>query len=448
MPDIDNKTKGIHAERGIHELYGEDAERADAVIFGRKTPISRRGFLRGAGLAGMVTAVGAAIPFADNMPAGLIPAAIADAAEEFSLSAYGKEGLSILNDRPINAETPPHLLDDAITPSSRMFVRNNGIPPVREKIDVAKWTLEIGGESCANPQTFSIADLKRMFPNRTLALQIECGGNGRAEYDPPAKGNQWTTGAVSCAEWTGIRLRDVLEKCGIKSDAVYTAYYAADTHLSGDPNKLPISRGVPMTKALEDESLIVWEVNGEDINFLNGYPLRVITAGWPGSTSGKWIRRIDIRNQVHDGPKMTGSAYRVPRHSVSPGTKVPNEDMVIIESMPVKSLVTRPQNGAEHSLGSALKVGGHAWAGDRAVQAIHISKDFGATWQKAELSPPANRLAWQNWKAEVQLSEPGYYEIWARATDDSGRAQPMVVPGWNPKGYLNNRCHRVGVYAA
>lgn len=435
------KAKGT--ERGLHELYAEDPERADALVFGRAPGrLTRRGFLRGAGLAGMAAAVGAPIPYSSSMPAGLIPAALADSHEAFNLAAVGKEGLTLLNDRPVNAETPPHLLNDSVTPSPRMFVRNNGLPPAR--VDTAAWALEIGGEACANPQSFSIADLKRQFKPHTLHLQIECGGNGRAEYDPPASGNQWTTGAVSCAEWTGVRLRDVLEHCGIKPGAKYTGYHAADTHLSGDPSKAPISRGVPMPKALEDESLIVWAVNGEDMHPLNGHPLRVVTAGWPGSTSGKWLRRIDIRDREHDGPKMTGSSYRVPRHPVAPGTKVPKEDMVIIESMPVKSLITSPMTGTTHSR-SGLAVNGHAWAGDLGVSRVDVSIDFGATWQDARLDAPRNRLGWQDWQATVNFPEPGYYEVWARATDDNGRAQPVVVPGWNPKGYLNNRCHRVAV---
>lgn len=442
-----NNPAAARSERGLHELYAEDPERADALVFGRKAgPLTRRGFLRGAGLAGMTAALGAPIPFSANMPAGLIPAALADSHEAFSLAAAGKEGLTLLNDRPVNAETPPHLLNDKVTPSSRMFIRNNGLPP--KDVDAGSWMLEIGGEACANPQSFSIADLKRQFGTHTYHLQIECGGNGRAEYDPPASGNQWTTGAVSCAEWTGVRLKDVLEHCGIKPGAQYTGYQGADTHLSGDPGKLPISRGVPMPKALEDESLIAWAVNGEDIHPLNGHPLRVVTAGWPGSTSGKWLRRIDIRDRVHDGPKMTGSSYRVPRHPVAPGTKVPKEDMVIIESMPVKSLVTNPATGSRHSLGSDLSVNGHAWAGDLAVSRVDVSIDFGATWQQARLDRPGNRLAWQQWNASVRFPQRGYYEVWSRATDENGRSQPVVVPGWNPKGYLNNRCHRIAVDVA
>ena len=121
--------------------------------------------------------------------------------------------------------------------------------------------------------------------------------------------------------------------------------------------------------------------------------------------------------------------------------------MRIIESMPVKSLVTFPQSGIRHDLRQRLTVRGHAWAGDNQISGVFISIDFGATWLPTALNPAANRLAWQNWETWVQFPEPGYYEIWARAIDDRGKSQPMVVPGWNPRGYLNNASHRVAVQA-
>ena len=433
-------------KRGIHELYEADPIEADELVWGRKTnPVTRRGFLTKGGLVAMSTAVGASIPFAHLMPGGLIPAALAQTDEPFTIP--GKEGLIVLNDRPINAETPAHLLDDKVTPGKYLFVRNNGRPPAMANIDAQTWRLEIGGESAGQEMSFSIGQLKGLFKNYTYQLQIECGGNGRSEFVPPASGNQWSTGAVGCPEWTGVRLKDVLEHVGINNDAVYVAYYGADMHASGDPTKVPISRGVPLAKALEKESLIAWAMNGEEIPHMNGYPLRLVCGGWPASVSGKWLKKIVIRDQVHDGPKMTGTSYRVPCKPVAPGSEVPEDQMCIIESMPVKSLITYPKSGIEHGLGKKLRLRGHAWAGDIAVSRVHVSIDFGATWQKVKLSSPANRLAWQHWSAEVGFPEAGYYEIWARATDAAGRAQPMILPGWNPKGYLNNACHRIAVQA-
>ncbi len=428
-------------ERGLCELYEDDAERADWLLFGRKAGAGRRGFLKGAGLASMAAAVGATIPFHRNMPAGLIPSALADDLSDFKID--GKDGLSVLNDRPLNAETPAHLLDDPITPTARHFVRNNGVPP--DNMDAEGWMLTVDGE-VGTPLELSIDDLKNQFDVVTMALQVECGGNGRAAFNPPAKGNQWTVGAVACAEWTGVRYADVLKAAGIKDSAVYTGHIGADTHLSGDPEKLPISRGVPIAKAMDPNCLIAFEMNGAPLHPMNGAPLRTVCPGWPGSCSQKWLKRIWVRDQVHDGPKMTGTSYRVPDYNVAPGTDVPKEDFQIIESMPVKSLITFPETGTSIS-GLSSEVRGHAWAGDSKVMALDISIDFGATWQAAELDDPVNAYAWQNWRADVALPAAGYFEVWARATDDAGVMQPFAI-NWNPKGYLNNTMHRIGLTVA
>jgi len=431
-------------EKGLHELYADNPDLADDLLWGRKAgEVSRRGFMKGSGLAAMTAVLGASIPFAKYMPGGLIPAALAQSDETFYIP--GKSGLTILNDRPINAETPAHLLDDSVTPASRLFVRNNGIPPSTWDMDPQQWQISIEGEACERPKLMTLGEIQERFKHRTFQLQIECGGNGRSEFNPPAKGNQWTTGAIGCPEWTGVRLRDILEDCGIGDNAVYVAYEAADAHLSGDPTKLPISRGVPVRKALENESMIVWAMNGEPLPELHGFPVRMLCSGWPASVSGKWLTRILIRDRVHDGAKMTGQSYRVPCKPVPPGTSVADEDMCIIESMPVKSLITFPKSGIEINVGKQLDLRGHAWAGDSRVTTVQTSIDFGATWQKAKLRKPANRLAWQHWTASAEFPEAGYYEVWARAQDDAGRSQPMVLPGWNPRGYLNNACHRIAV---
>ncbi len=406
---------------------------------------TRRRMITGsAALIGAWQALRLPVPYARFLPLGLTPIAFA---EQSVLSAQGKGELRLLNDRPLNAETPAHLLDDPVTPAHRLFVRNNGLAP-EQPIDPEQWSFKVHGESCQNPQSFTVADLKTRFKTQTLQLQLECGGNGRAEFRPRASGNQWSTGAIGCPQWTGVRLRDVLRTCGVKEDAVYIAYRSADRHLSGDPNKEPISRGVPLRKAMEKESLLAFAMNGEPIPALHGAPLRLVIGGWPGSVSGKWVTEILIRDRVHDGAKMLGSSYRVPCESVAPGTKVAAQDMCIIESMPVKSLLTFPESGVTRTAGKAFEVRGHAWAGDRRVAEMALSIDFGATWQTAKLARPVNRLAWQRFSSTVQLDQPGYYEIWARATDEDGVSQPMLLPGWNPKGYLNNACHRIAVQAA
>lgn len=402
--------------------------------------MNRRKFASKLTLATISGILGADIVFGHQMPQHYIPLGLQDP-DPFKLFQKDSE-MVLLNDKPWNMEAKAHLLNDKVTPNKFMFIRNNGKIP--ENINEANWQLTIDGEAALTAKSYSLDELKSKFKTYTYQLTLECGGNGRSEFNPPAKGNQWTIGAVSCANWTGVRLRDVLEDTGINSDAVYIGYHAADTHLSGDPNKEPISRGVPLSKALQDETLLAFEMNGKPIPIAHGFPLRLVCGGWPASASGKWLKKISIRNKIHDGAKMGGSSYRVPCETVAPGSKVEDDAMCIIESMPVKSLITYPKTGALLN-SKTLKINGHAWAGELQVQQIEYSIDFGSTWQLCTLDQPSNRLAWQHFNASISFPKKGYYEVWAKATDTNDNSQPMVLPGWNPKGYLNNACHRIAV---
>ncbi|MEL4308302.1 sulfite oxidase [Joostella sp. CR20] len=401
----------------------------------------RRDFVSKTFLASATLIGGTTIVFGKFMPKNYTPLLLQDP-DPFTLFKKNKDML-VLNDKPWNIESRAHLLNDKITPNSSMFVRNNGLLP--EQIDEDNWMLTIDGEAVENETTFTLSELKSKFKQYTYQLTLECGGNGRKEFNPPAKGNQWGVGAVHCAKWTGVRLADVLKVVGVTSEAVYIGYHAADIHLSRTPNKEPISRGCPIEKAMQNETLLAFEMNGAPIPVAHGFPLRLVVGGWPASVSGKWINRISIRNKVHDGEKMNGQAYRVPCKPVSPGEKVADEDMCIIESMPVKSLITYPKTGAMLKLGQTLRFNGHAWAGDLEVEKVEFSIDFGATWQLCELEAPVNKHAWQHFSGTTNFPTEGYYELWARATDSQGKSQPMVLPGWNPKGYLNNACHRIAL---
>ena len=403
--------------------------------------MKRRNFVKKTGLGSLAGILGLDIVYGAKIPENYTLLGLQDP-DPFQMFDKDKE-MVVLNSKPWNMEAVAHLLDDRITPNKYMFIRNNGLVP--ENIDVKEWTITFDGESVKEKKTFTLEELKSKFAHHTYQLTIECGGNGRSEFDPPAKGNQWTIGAVGCASWTGVRLKDVLKEVGIKDDAVYIGYHAADQHLSRDPNKEPISRGVPISKAMMDETLLAFKMNGEDIPLVHGYPLRLVCGGWPASTSGKWVNRISVRNIVHDGEKMTGSSYKVPCNPVAPGAEVKDEDMCIIESMPVKSLITYPKSGAMIPKGKKLNIRGHAWAGELEISKVSYSIDFGATWSECSLEKPVNRLAWQHFKASIGFPKSGYYEVWARATDSNGVNQPMLLPGWNPKGYLNNACHRIAV---
>lgn len=403
--------------------------------------MKRRNFVAKSGLGSLATLLGLDIVYGELMPQDYTPVALQET-DPFQL--FNKnEAMVVLNDRPWNMEAQAHLLNDRITPNKYMFIRNNGLVP--ESVNEDTWELTIDGEAVQTPKTYSLSDLKNKFKQHVYQLTLECGGNGRSEFNPPAKGNQWTIGAVSCAEWKGVRLRDILDDVGVKDTAVYIGYHAADIHLSRNPEKEPISRGVPINKAMQDETLLAFEMNGEAIPLVHGFPLRLVAGGWPASASGKWLTRISVRDRVHDGEKMGGSSYRVPCETVAPGEAVADENMCIIESMPVKSLITYPKSGALLKKGQTLKINGHAWAGENEVATMEYSIDYGTSWKPANLDKPKNRLAWQHFTATVSFPKNGYYEIWARATDSTGEKQPMVLPGWNPKGYLNNACHRIAV---
>ncbi|TVR42177.1 MAG: molybdopterin containing oxidoreductase [Cryomorphaceae bacterium] len=403
---------------------------------------SRRRFITQSALVALGTVVGSPIVYGRLLPEGLIPVVLNPEVGKDILEGKHPD-MIVRNKRPWNIETPVHLLDDVVTPADKMYVRNNGNLP--ENPDASSWELTIDGEAVQRLKTYSLAELKNKFKHYTYQTVLECGGNTRAEYTPGTKGIQWGYGAVSCARWTGVRLKDVLSDVGIAPNAVYIGYYGKDTHVSGDLNKVVISRGVPIEKAMEDETLLAFQMNGKDIPLAHGHPLRLIVGGFPASASGKWVHRLVVRDRIHDGAKMKPPTYCVPCNPVTPGDSVQDEDMCIIQNMPVKSIITYPKTGAMVKPGQQFEVRGHAWAGDRSIREMHISVDFGATWQVCNLQAAPNRNAWQQFSAQVNLEELGYYEIWARATDDQGVSQPMVQPGWNPRGYINNATHRIAV---
>ncbi|MFC4174127.1 sulfite oxidase [Microvirga sp. GCM10011540] len=356
----------------------------------------------------------------------------------------GKDRLTVLGDTPLVAETPEELLDDETTPVERFFVRNNGLLP-QPATEPDAWRFTVDGE-VERPLDLTLAELKSRFPVKTFRMVLECGGNGRSFYEPPAEGNPWTNGGVGCAEWTGVSLADVLRAAGLKETALHTAHYGADPDKTGSRATPSISRGMPIAKALEEHTLLAFAMNGKPLPFLHGGPLRLVVPGWPGSLSQKWLERIWIRDREHDGPGMTGLSYRLPVHPVAPGSNVKGVALRVLESMPVRSIVTAPADQSRLPPGTRqVEVRGAAWAGDGQVARVDLSLDGGATWIAAALKPPRNRYDWVRWSAALTLPGDGYYEIVARATDAEGRAQPFRAAGWNPNGYGCNVMHRVAV---
>jgi sulfite oxidase len=430
------------AERSIQELYRDDPERGEALAFGR------RGALRGAALAAMGAALGGSIPFARNMPGGMLPALFARPAAAQGpqlLRMDGKAPLILQGERPLNAETPEHLLDEPVTSYPNFFIRNNGGVPEAQATDPRGWRIRVDGE-VNTPLELNPAELESRFPVVTRQLQLECGGNGRSFFAPQTRGNQWGNGAIGNAEWSGVRLRDVLQAAGLKDTARFTGHFGADPHLSGDPNRAAISRGMRIEKALDEDTLIAFRMNGQPIPLLHGAPVRLVVPGWPGSLSQKWFTRITLLAQPHTGQGMGGTSYRMPVRPIVPGSENNGRDFADMESMPVRSILSSHAHGTRLPAGTrALDLRGAAWAGDLTVRAVHASVDFGATWTEMQMAAPANRHAWQRWTGRVALPSDGYYEVWYRATDSEGRMQPHQAANWNPQGYGANPISRAAI---
>lgn len=425
--------RGLLKDNGAHP---EDLDRFDAHM-------SRRGFFGRMGGLAALTGLGAGTDAALRglFGQGLIPVAWAAESEETEIPS--KPDMIVHVPQPINGEFPPHLLDDDITPSQRHFVRNNGLVPERAKNeDPQGWVLTVDGEVNQSLK-LTLDDLRKM-PSITKAFLIECGGNGRANFDPPVRGNPWNRGAIACSEWTGVPLKEILNQAGVKSSAMYTAHYGEDPPIGDAP---PFSRGIPLDKAMEEHTIVAYQMNGQDLEALNGYPVRLVVPGWIGSCSQKWLNQITLLDHVHDSKKMTGYSYRVPAYPVVPGSRPPESVMEIAKSWIIKSLITQPAANTKVNIGDKVKVRGHAWAGENKVKAVRISTDYGMNWEKAELKKPPNTYAWYTFETEIPFPNKGYYEIWARAEDNEGNIQPARQP-WNPKGYLGNVIHRVPVLCA
>jgi len=419
-------------------LLRENASSTDLARFDAFA--SRRGFL-GASSAALLAMFGGDVALKGLFGRGMIPVAMAE--DEPAFEVAGKPGMIVHVKHPLSGEFAPHLLDDDVTPTERHYVRNNGsIPERAEAADLTDWKLTIDGE-VENPLSLSFEDLKQM-PSVTMPLVIECAGNGRAFFDPPVRGNPWQHGAIACSAWTGVRLRDLLQRAKLKSTAKYTAHYGEDQPLGLAEQ---FSRGIPIDKALEEHTLVAYAMNGKPLSALNGFPARLVVPGWVGSCSQKWLTRIWVRDREHDSQKMTGYSYRIPNTPQTPGSRPKKSEMEVITAVKVKSMITRPTAMAKTDIDKPLNVAGHAWAGDKQVSKVLVSTDYGVNWLEASLNQPPNRYAWARFERTITPQRRGYHEIWARAFDDAGDAQPFRQP-WNPKGYLGNVIHRVPVVVA
>ena len=342
--------------------------------------------------------------------------------------AVGKEKLTIRSVRPPDYETPVALLDSWITPVEHFYVRSHmSTPPA---LDAATWTLQVEGEVDA-PASLSLDDLRKM-PSVTITTVLECAGNGRAFFDPPVAGIQWEKGAVGNARWTGVRMADVLKRAGVRSTGRFVTMNGADRGMGTQPDFV---RQVPIDKALHPDTVIAYEMNGQPIHPLHGFPLRAVIPGWEGAYSIKWLTNLRVLDKEFDG-FWVATGYRYPTRVVAPGTAVDAKDMAPLTGLVVKSLITKPLNATVASPGK-IDVAGFAWAGEIDIARVDVSTDHGATWLPARLVGERAKYAWRRFEYSFQTPRPESYLILSRATDANGKTQPMT-PAWNPSGYLWN----------
>jgi DMSO/TMAO reductase YedYZ molybdopterin-dependent catalytic subunit len=345
------------------------------------------------------------------------------------------------SERPLTGSVPAHEHDFDVTPNDRMFVRNNLLTPA---IDIDAHRLTVKG-LVDKELGFSVFDLSRNFKSVSLQAMLECAGSGRSGFRPTASGTPWLeTGGMGCPVWGGVRLADVLRAAGLKPGAAHVAGQGGDPGMVA--TAAPVIRSIPISKAMEENTLIAWAMNERPLPFVHGYPLRLVVPGWVGSASIKWLHTLMVLDAPFKGPFMTTS-YVVPRHPVAPGEKMPAET-VSAEAWPIKSIITSPAPSARVKMRQRVTVRGRAWVGEGAVDRVEISSDEGKSWRPANLASSGDRsstkYAWRTFTYDYQPERPGYVSFLARAWDDRGNAQP-AASSWNPLGYFWNGWHRVGV---
>ena len=346
----------------------------------------------------------------------------------------GKERLIVRSIRPEDLETPVSLLNTWITPNDLFFVRHHMYAP---NVKVDEWKLTVDGE-VQTPLTLTLDELKGM-PKHTVTVTLECAGNGRAFFDPPVAGIQWERGAVGTARFVGARMADVLKKAGVKDTGRYVAMNGADK----PPGTMPdFIRNVPMKKALDADTILAYEMNGEPLPTLHGFPLRAVVPGWEGAYSVKWLTNLQVIEKEYDG-FFVKTAYRFPNRPVAPGEAVAPQDMVPLTGLVVKSFINSPLDGATVAPGK-VHMSGFAWAGESNIEKVDVSMDNGSSWFPAKLGKERERYAWQSFDYEFNITKPGSYLLMSRATDDKGNTQP-IAPQWNPSGYLWNVIDKVRI---
>ncbi|MBV8768191.1 MAG: molybdopterin-dependent oxidoreductase [Hyphomicrobiales bacterium] len=391
-------------------------------------------FLASAGASALASQ---APPLDPRLPAGVATEALLEALP-------GKAPLIKLAYRPPNYEAPLSVFKATITPNDQFFVRYHlsDIP----NVNAATWRLAVGGEGASTPFELGFEDLKMKYEPVELVAVCQCSGNRRGLAEPHVAGVQWAVGAMGNARWKGARLKDILDKAGLKSEAIEIAFDGADgPALATTPDFV---KSLPVWKALDPDTIVAYEMNGEPLPHFNGFPARLIAPGWTATYWMKHLTRIEARTKPLDNFWMK-TAYRVPAR-LFPSTQrfVSQESPATtpITEIMVNSLITSPI-GAEVKVGEMLTIEGIAWDAGFGIAAVEISQDGGKSWTSAELGPELGRYSFRSWQFSLGRPAKGNLEVLAKATNAIGQSQPMkALP--NPAGYHHNAVARLAITVA
>ena len=349
--------------------------------------------------------------------------------------------LTVRVTRPFDAETPVREFASWLTPNERFFVRSHFGPPNADAVQPDVWRLTVKG-LVKDGLSLNLKEL-RQFEEVTLTAVLQCSGNGRAHHRPKVPGVQWERGAVGNAQWTGVRLRDLLQRAGVKLQGLHVQFQGADRPALAT---VPLfTRSIPLAKALHPDTLLAYEMNGRPLPLLHGAPLRVITPGWMAESCMKWLAEITVRADETPGYYMQ-QAYRIPETSIHPSSGLPGTAMVPVERMLVKSLIAAPAEGDTVRKGP-VTIQGVAWAGEAPVAKVEVSCDDGYTWEQARVIGEEQPYAWRQWQYIWNARTTGPTAILCRAMDARGERQPETSP-WNPGGFLWNGWDRLSVTVA
>ncbi len=328
-------------------------------------------------------------------------------------------GLVIREKDPENLEYPFETLDSYITPNEQFFVRSHFKVPA---MDATTWKLAVEG-SVSSPLSLSLDDLKAM-PSQTVPVTLECAGNSRVFLSPAVTGAQWELGAVSNAEWTGVPLAAVLERAGVKSEAVEVILEGADAGaIKADPkppDAFHFARSVPISKVKEQNILLAYAMNGAPLPASHGFPLRAIVPGWYGVASVKWLTKIIAADKPFSGHFQTVDYAYWERREGLPSR-------IMITELLVKSEISKPQMHEVVRAGKEYRVSGAAWTSGGEIANVQVSVDGGSTWADAKLIGKSTPHTWRLWEFGWKApSTSGKVTLMSKATDSMGRVQPMT----------------------